>query len=872
MKNPNPSRLLMLCILLLSASLSRAQYIAVADTNFGFWLSYHPNTSGCIAGSNATGWRLDTTCSTLSTITSIDCRNAYIHDLTLLRYFPNVTSLNCYNNHLDSLPPLPAGLTYLDCGYTHITRLPALPVSLTYLRIYYNLITTLPTLPAGLVHLDIGQTAVRDSITSLPVTLRYLDVRGAPIRHLPDTLPSLDTLYATSYAQVPYPVLPASMRFLACDWAGLHVLPALPDSLHVLYCGGDSLVSLPTLPAGLLLLDCSDNQLASLPALPAGLLSLISNRDQLSSLPTLPPSLLNLEISSNLFTSVPALPGSLRGLSCDHNPIPVLPTLPSHLQYLYCNNTLITGLPAFPDSLVGISCNGNPALSCLPHIHQSRLNNFYIDSTNIHCLPNRFTALNYDVLPDTMALCTASSGCDFYYNIAGNIHNDTSGNCTLDSLSPGRPIYNMKVQLKRSGVVVKQFYTFTSGDYSFKADSLTQYTVEIDTTMLPMSIACPASGARAISLSATDSVATGQNFGMVCPSSPDYGVVWVYASRFRPGLTTSVSITSGSLAGLRYGAICGTGVSGTVTTIISGPVVYAGPSGSGLTPTSVSGDTLLYTIADLNILPAGDLDILVTTDSTATPGTDVCITSIISPSVPDGHAVNDTQTQCFQVRYSHDPNHKDGYPTIISPQGGWLTYTIHFQNTGHDTAYAVVIRDTLSSYVDAATFQYIGSSHQPIVTLTGRAMEFGFPKINLVDSATNPPLSEGWIQYKVKAKANLPLLTQVKNTAYIYFDNNAAIATNTTVNTVDTIAAPLAIARITDGGSIHLYPNPSTGTFTLQTSNCLHTDYVITDMLGSVVQQKTISSDGQAIDIRNVAEGVYTLAVRGKVIRFVVVR
>jgi hypothetical protein len=38
--------------------------------------------------------------------------------------------------------------------------------------------------------------------------------------------------------------------------------------------------------------------------------------------------------------------------------------------------------------------------------------------------------------------------------------------------------------------------------------------------------------------------------------------------------------------------------------------------------------------------------------------------------------------------------------------------------------------------------------------------------------------------YSIKLLNNLPIGTQIKNTAYIYFDFNEAVITNTTVNTL----------------------------------------------------------------------------------------
>ncbi|PSJ23904.1 hypothetical protein B7P34_36265, partial [Streptosporangium nondiastaticum] len=60
------------------------------------------------------------------------------------------------------------------------------------------------------------------------------------------------------------------------------------------------------------------------------------------------------------------------------------------------------------------------------------------------------------------------------------------------------------------------------------------------------------------------------------------------------------------------------------------------------------------------------------------------------------------------MRNSFDPNIKEVYPTTISPnQSEWLTYTVHFQNTGNDTAYLVVLKDTLSQDLMPETFQYL---------------------------------------------------------------------------------------------------------------------------------------------------------------------
>ena len=71
---------------------------------------------------------------------------------------------------------------------------------------------------------------------------------------------------------------------------------------------------------------------------------------------------------------------------------------------------------------------------------------------------------------------------------------------------------------------------------------------------------------------------------------------------------------------------------------------------------------------------------------------------------------------CREVTSSFDPNAKDVVPRGIGPEHliepEWpLDYTIHFQNTGNDTAFTVVLRDTLSPLLDLGSLRIQGGSH-----------------------------------------------------------------------------------------------------------------------------------------------------------------
>jgi uncharacterized repeat protein (TIGR01451 family) len=145
---------------------------------------------------------------------------------------------------------------------------------------------------------------------------------------------------------------------------------------------------------------------------------------------------------------------------------------------------------------------------------------------------------------------------------------------------------------------------------------------------------------------------------------------------------------------------------------------------------------------------------------------------------------------CGEVSGSYDPNDKTGFPlglgsnhNILPNQD--LEYLIRFQNTGTDTAFNVVIRDTLSSLLDIFSVVSSVSSHDYSFRIYGqRVLEWTFHNIMLPDSNINEALSHGFVTFKVNPISNLPNGSQIENTAQIYFDYNAPIVTNTYQHTI----------------------------------------------------------------------------------------
>lgn len=156
---------------------------------------------------------------------------------------------------------------------------------------------------------------------------------------------------------------------------------------------------------------------------------------------------------------------------------------------------------------------------------------------------------------------------------------------------------------------------------------------------------------------------------------------------------------------------------------------------------------------------------------------------------PDGPLWIDIE--CDEVIGSYDPNDKQGLPLGYGPNGNilpgqYLEYKIRFQNTGTDTAFTVVIRDTLSQALDLTSVRPGASSHPYVYTVNGEGiLIFDFPNIMLPDSNVNQEASQGFVEFQVSQRDSLPLGTVIQNTAAIYFDFNDPVITNTTRHTVN---------------------------------------------------------------------------------------
>ena len=206
------------------------------------------------------------------------------------------------------------------------------------------------------------------------------------------------------------------------------------------------------------------------------------------------------------------------------------------------------------------------------------------------------------------------------------------------------------------------------------------------------------------------------------------------------------------------------------------------------TQNSILNDTISWNIGTLSPLASSTISITLKADPPPgiSIGNSIKFSCSIEPLVNDETPLDNRDTLVQVVGGSFDPNSKDDDLAGVFPfdqlQTKSIDYTIQFQNTGTDTAFNIVIRDTLSAKLDSSSIQMISASHPYQLTIKeGNKLTWTFNDIKLLDSNHNEPASHGYITYSIKPKSNLVLGDTIKNTASIYFDFNLPEKTNTEI-------------------------------------------------------------------------------------------
>jgi uncharacterized repeat protein (TIGR01451 family) len=228
---------------------------------------------------------------------------------------------------------------------------------------------------------------------------------------------------------------------------------------------------------------------------------------------------------------------------------------------------------------------------------------------------------------------------------------------------------------------------------------------------------------------------------------------------------------------------------------------------------------------------------------------------------------------CGVITGSYDPNDKTGFPLGISSEhyimpNQQLQYVIRFQNTGTDTAFTVVIRDTLDSDLDIFSVTSGVASHDYYFRMYGpRILEWTFNNILLPDSNHNEAESHGFITFTVNQNNNLSNGTIISNSADIYFDFNAPIKTNNATHIINNrtqTGIKENVVSKTHNNYISIFPNPTSSELHVLIKNNYEPVLItLYNIQGKEIKQTSTKLNETVLDVNELEQGVYFIKVTG---------
>jgi uncharacterized repeat protein (TIGR01451 family) len=443
-------------------------------------------------------------------------------------------------------------------------------------------------------------------------------------------------------------------------------------------------------------------------------------------------------------------------------------------------------------------------------------------------------------------------------SVAGKAFHDLNGNKLQDAKEP--PLANIKITSKKTGAFTM---TDTSGTYSLLID-----VTGADTLTASFDNKSAIINPAFYVLTQSD---TAKNFAIqFAPNVQDLKIDLTALTPPRSGFVNNYILTVKNVGSLAKDS--------KVTLKYSPKQTFVQ---TNLAPATHANQLLTWNFAGFKPNEIQRIDIQFKTALDAAIRTEIIDIAGIDPIVTDNFKGDNIDTLRQTVVGSFDPNDKQvtfsstkaslvnsKTPPSVIDQNTELTYTIRFQNTGNYPADFVTIKDTLSDLLDVSTLRLLSGSHEYKANSKGRVVTIDFNPIFLPDSTANEKKSHGFIKFAIKPKRAILPTESIKNTAYIYFDYNPSIITNTVVskNLISSIFEPIVAE------TVQIYPNPTHTHITFSINDC--TDKAmqarIYSMEGRLLLTKSMENSQQtAIDIATLSAGVYMLRVQSSCKQYV---
>lgn len=551
---------------------------------------------------------------------------------------------------------------------------------------------------------------------------------------------------------------------------------------------------------------------------------------------------------------------------------------------LFFGNNSYCGTLQYSDYFTISQCSSNGALTANVDFGDGTapivINNFILNSTQNGCanwslqsgtLQHNYASYGTYTITVAVSDGSLSTSTNVIINLGpcanfnGTIFVDANSNCVSD---PGEALAFQQVFIDDiNGNTVGSGISDINGNYNTQFQFVNGMTYNVHPSIFgPIGTGC---------------------YNITCPSSLNYLVNTPITSNLDFGFMSNSVNFDNAVVGIGLGC-CGILQAGTSRTIrVNYMNLLCADNSGDLTltlepnmtfnsanpaPTSVVGNLVTWSFSNLNNATWNhfvdvnvSIPFLNNNGQAYITGDTICLTSSISSTTgTDIDMTNNTLASCFYIGTAYDPNDKHGFPQGEGPngviaKGTDIEYMIRFQNTGAAPAQQVFILDTLDSDIDPTTIKVLGYSHNMVLSQNGNQLRFDFPNIMLPDSGSNVDASQGFVRFLAKQKSSIAYGAKINNTAYIHFDAQAAVVTNTTLHT---IAIPTSVNDLDAGIKIEVYPNPLQDELHIAIPSSLsNAEITLTDAIGKTIYQSSFELNKQSriIDIstNSFAKGVY---------------
>ena len=230
------------------------------------------------------------------------------------------------------------------------------------------------------------------------------------------------------------------------------------------------------------------------------------------------------------------------------------------------------------------------------------------------------------------------------------------------------------------------------------------------------------------------------------------------------------------------------------------------------------------------------------------------INPITTDEMPSDNVFELSQPAEFNY-YPHRIYCLEGNNVDPSRIGQYLHYNIQFDSTGTAPASNIVLKTIIdTTKFDIGSLQVMNASANLRTVITNNIVEFIFENINLARRSGNPPVGgHGDVLFKIKTQANLAAGSSVMNNAGIYFDYNFPIITNDAVTTFATLSNQV----FKTDASVSVSPNPATSIINVNCNSSIKS-IELYDVQGRVLE---IIMNANNLDISNKTTGIYFIKI-----------